>query len=182
MGQRSQQLELEYYYYEDSLPTWKEEKRFADQFNNQIIELLNKHIGKISLQVASVDDDQTLATDFIFKEIRIGCRIRRIDALQYKHQFTIRTHSKDGTSNNSELYKLCTKTRTADYLFYGFGNEITKLLEHWFIGDMRIFRQEMLRQSCFSFGRSIPNFDGTKFLAFDLNDFPPEFIIAKGEL
>lgn len=110
--------------------------------------------------------------------LRVACRVRSLDQLdRYGRQFTIRSGRPNGVI--TELTKLV--GGWGDYLFYGFGDATIGGFAKWFIGDLCVFRRwyagELYRGR--HPGQPCENRDGSStFLAFDLDDMPPDFIIA----
>lgn len=153
------------------------------QFGRLFLTQITQRLGVHLIAEAPMEEDQKHNTDLMvltLKPYRIACRIRRAERYypRYAGQFTIRSTRPGGIE--TELSKML--SGWGDYIFYGFGSDVTKKLVAWFIGDLAV-----LRQWCHSrevqglpVGDEIPNLDGSSaFRAFNLRDMPKSFIIAR---
>lgn len=152
--------------------SWKQGKNWSDKFIPEIKAILGVNL----MCEPDVKEDQERNTDLIvmqMKSHRIACRIRKHSYLSgYGSEFTIR--AKSGGSK-TEIHKVL--DGWGDFIFYGFADKDEKRLSRWFIGDLDVFR------GTYKDGMAdvIPNFDGrTALAAFQLSDFPREFVVAWG--
>jgi hypothetical protein len=147
------------------MSTWQSDKGWSDRFIPEI----KRHCADVILNEAPLEEDQKHNTDLIVLkggETRIACRIRRHKYISYKDDFTVRFARPNGTP--TEFDKVI--SGWGDYFFYGFSDEEEKSLAHWWIMDLRVFRNWLVWY-LLSSGGNLPgvsrdNFDGSSsFLA-----------------
>jgi hypothetical protein len=169
---------------------WARDKRLVDRYNAQISALVATVPGLL-VREASIQADQREATDmFVFKR-HIACRVRKFRHYQrYKHQFTMRCSRQSGAE--TELLKVA--SGYGDFLFYGFADALGANLYAASVFDLKVFRREYnlellaianayltkgdyQKQVRWDTGT---NADGSsEFLAFDIDSFPPDLIVAQ---
>ena len=161
------------------------DKERVDRFENEI----KRICGEIFIDTSPCRIDCEEATDLLLLEIkpvRIACRVREYRYwLNYSNEFTIRASRPNRCE--TELQKII--SGWCDYNFYGFADETDTKLFSWFIGDLKVFRKEFNRalwiQNKKIEAPSIKwmersNKDGSsKFLAFQLDSFPSDFIVKR---
>jgi len=162
---------------------WRTDKAAADRLVPNIKFILGHYL----IDHAPVEEDQQRNTDLIvltMQPLRVACRIRRFEYLSsYRDEFTIRSDRPSGAK--TELAKIV--EGWGDYLFYGFASPNGDALAFWFLGDLVVFRRwfsEALAAlpAGASPGTLHHNRDkSSSFLAFQLKDLPPEFVIAWGQ-
>lgn len=169
---------------------WLRDKLHVDKFNAQISALVSTVSG-LRVREASIEADQQEATDMVLERIHIACRVRKFRAYQrYRHQFTMR--SARGSGATTELLKVA--SGHAQLMFYGFADAADCNLYAASLIDLSVFREcyhlEILAAANVHFAgheykRRVrwhhkPNPDGSSdFLAFDIDSFPPELIVAQ---
>jgi len=118
--------------------------------------------------------DMFEGTDFLtftVSPFRVGARLRRYEFYEkYPTNFTIRFSRPSGVK--TEIHKI--REGLVAYLFYGFMNWNESQIIQWFIGDLNLFRTREPTPK-----KIIPNKDGGSELAvYDLEQFPPAFVVA----
>ena len=163
------------------MPHWRESKRFADAFTQQIKNI----VGPYLLMPAPLELDVSESTDFLVlvaRDMRIAARIRNKAigyAEQYPNEFTIRCQRDSG--REMELLKIT--NGWGDWLFYGHGDIVSGLVDPWWIIDLDSFRAALIRNSMngvkIRHGQK-SNGDGTHFKWFDILSFPksPPLLVA----
>lgn len=154
---------------------WEEDKAWSDIFILEIQRIL----GEAFFILPSLSDDQMKNTDLICLDIsgkRIGCRVRKKKYLrEYAFEFTIRSSRPRGTK--TEYQKIL--EGWGDYFFYGFANNTSASLLHWFVGDLEVFR------NCLNsgmVGTSKQNSDGSSgFKSFRWEDVPENFFVKTSD-
>jgi hypothetical protein len=149
--------------------------RWSGRFIPAVRDIIAKHL----VTVASVYEDQHLATDLVVLQAtsraqRIACRLRRAKYIdRYGQQFTVRSSTRDGSP--SELEKIL--DGWGDAMFYGFAND--EHIVQWFLGDLDVFRTW--------YDVAVPEVEthsngpgDRQFMAFNVDDLPDSFVIAKG--
>jgi len=163
----------------EAMNDWKAEKQFSDQYLNQIKQILGLHL----ISEPPTEEDQKRCTDLItmkMEPVRVLCRIRREKYLdKYGDEFTIRAECANGAT--TELTKII--EGWGDYMFYGFGNDNGQIVK-WMLADVKVFRLAYMRSLYAKkpLGTKQTNKDmtDTKFIAFKINEFPDNFILAHG--
>jgi len=155
--------------------------QYGRQFTAHIKQIAGEHL----IGEAPFEDDAERATDLVvlrLEAVRIACRVRRARyETRYAHEFTIRAERSNHA--RTELAKIV--EGWGDYLVYGFGEETTRRLSSWLLGDLRIFRSWYSRELARLPAGETPgtrgiNYDGrTAFSIFRINDLPVEFIVAR---
>ena len=142
--------------------------------------LLKKIIGETFL-VNDPQRDMHQATDLLIltaKPLTFACRVRTYEQYLrpgYKHQFTIRSRRPSG--EKTEIDKII--EGFGDYFLYGFSNPKNdgSGLMQWFIGDLRVFRRELILRGLDKLGKELPNQDRSSyFYVFEIRDFPKDFL------
>jgi len=148
--------------------TYKDNRKFSDQFLPEIQQILVPYL----MGPADIQYDTKEATDLMMidaKDKRIACRVRRDDAMKWRHQFTIRYRSQVQTY--SELHKIA--WGFGDWLFYGIANKEETALQRWCIVCLRAFRyHRQMSTDQISSGVIQNTGDPTQFMWFDLRTFP----------
>jgi len=148
---------------------------------------VKQHIGPLLLEEASLDRDQSEATDLIVltaRDMRIGVRIRRPGyAERYPNEFTIRAYRDSGAQ--TELGKII--NGWGDWLFYGHAMDGASVrVCPWMVVDLKRLRSLWIRHPlrealadakwC---GRK-SNGDGTHFVWFDVSRMPSDILVGQG--
>lgn len=146
----------------------------------QYLRDIRRTCGEVFFTQANIADDQNRNTDIIIELPknggRVACRVRRPECYRYKDEFTIRCRSRFGAK--TEIDKIL--EGWGDYVFYAFGGRNAKL-RAWTIADLNVFRDWITSRIKARGGIQlphIPNNDGTAFMAFKWEWFPPGFIVA----
>lgn len=160
---------------------WEKDKRWSDRFLPEIKSILGVHL----ISAPPIEEDAERNTDLMvlrLDAIRIGCRIRANKYLdKYSDEFTIRAGRPSGVK--TELTKII--EGWGDYFFYGFSNEDETSLAAWCLADLRVFRIEYNRKLVRMDKGNVPGIgkinkdNSSSFAAFNWNEFPPEFIVAR---
>jgi len=159
---------------------WKRDKQWSDRFLPEIKRILGEHL----IGEPPQEEDAERNTDLIvlrMEAVRIGCRVRRFQYLNYAHEFTIRSGRPSGTK--TELTKII--EGWGDYFFYGFCDEPEQHLVCWVILDLKHFRLWYMRTLAGLNAGNTPgsgrnNRDGSSsFLVFRWGELPPKAIIAQ---
>lgn len=157
-------------------------KDWSDLFIDKIKEIC----APVVIRIASEKEDRLHATDLISSPIRIACRVRRHKYWKpYSNEFTLRC--KLPTGNLTEIDKIM--AGWGDYYFYGFSNadDNGSGFSSWVILDLDIFRSEYQKwekrqPTSIRFSSLISNTDkSSKFRAFVIDSFPPNFVIKRKE-
>ncbi|MFO7899766.1 MAG: hypothetical protein R6V58_11995 [Planctomycetota bacterium] len=162
---------------------WQTDKATSDELLPNIKFILGQYL----IGAAPAEEDQQRNTDLIvlnMQPVRVACRIRRFEYLaEYRDEFTVRSGRPSGAK--TELAKIV--EGWGDYLFYGFASPDGESLAFWFLGDLLVFRRWYSDAVAALPAGTLPgtlchNGDGSSaFRAFQLNDLPPDFVIAWGE-
>ena len=141
-----------------------------------------KIIAPYMVRVAPMEEDQKRNTDMMMLKVdgvRVGVRTRKFEYLaSFGDEFTIRSELPSGTK--TELAKII--EGWGDLLFYGFADDEEHDIAAWMIGDLGVFRRWMCKML---WDRNAPrpiarrNADGSKFLAFRIDDLPDDFLVAR---
>lgn len=169
---------------------WARDKRHVDQYNAQISALVSLVPG-LRVREATILADQREATDLVLERVHIACRVRKFNHYQrYRHQFTMRCAR--GSGADTELLKVA--SGHAELMFYGFADAADYNLYAASVFDLNVFRKcynlELLAlANAYLAGEEYRqgvrwhhqlNRDGSSdFLAFDIDSFPPELIVAQ---
>lgn len=151
---------------------YAKDREWSDIYLPQIRQI----VGPLLLTPAPLELDVTEATDLVIlqaRDMRIGCRVRRPGyADRYPFEFTIR--SKRDTGAITEMSKIV--DGWGDWIFYGHINDLDEIWR-WFVVDLHSFRSHLIREGYREQKRirrgEKPNGDGTHFMWFDLQSFPP---------
>jgi hypothetical protein len=167
--------------------SWQKDKSWSDIFIPEIKRILTASLDLFG--EAPEREDQEHNTDLIVlhtQDIRVACRIRRFEFVaKYGNQFTIRNARPSG--NKTEMAKIM--EGWGQFMFYGFAALDCSELHTWVIIDLRPFRKWLYDQMylhkgvlpCVG-GRAVQNKDtSSSFLAFNLDDIPPEAIVARNK-
>lgn len=145
----------------------KLEKEFAEQ--------VKCILGRVFFKQDFIMDIEQ-GTDFFTREaIRVGLRLRTYEYFKYRDEFTIRTKA----YNNGTLTEIDKIMQgLVDYNLYGFVNEAKNKIIQYFIGDLEIFRDQVvvnpdIREIC----QKNTDTYATGFKAYKIKDFPANFII-----
>lgn len=160
---------------------WEDDKRWSDRFLTEIKSILGIHL----IGEPPIEEDQERNTDLIvlrMDAVRIGCRVRRNQYIQYADDFTIRAGRPSGAK--TELTKII--EGWGDYFFYGFSDGQQQSLAHWILGDLKAFRiwysRELHARNGFPPGARRDNGDGSShFYAYPWREIPG-FVIASSEM
>jgi hypothetical protein len=162
------------------MSNWKQEKEWTDRLLPHVKCILGAHL----IGEAPVEEDQEHNTDLIvltLKPVRVACRIRRNEYLaKYPDEFTVRSSVPSGAK--TELTKII--EGWGDYFFYGFADEARLKIAAWTLCDLSVFRI-WFNRGIFRLGAGqtpgqiMKNSDGTSFHAFNLEDLPTEFVVAR---
>jgi len=144
--------------------------------------------GDLLIVEASPEADYYEATDMVVMavnpDLKLACRVRRNNIYRsFPGDFTIRNH---GTV--TELEKIVDKGY-GNYYLYAFADKSDRDLVSWFVGDLDVFRREYkhaVRVKALGFEHEMRKIEWsevvppgrTPFLAFKVETFLPEFIIA----
>jgi len=160
---------------------WQEQKKWSDAYLPEIKTILGLYL----IGEATQEEDATHNTDLVvvtMAAVRIACRVRRPGyAEKYGDEFTIR--SQLATGSKTELAKII--EGWGDYMFYGHAGESG--LTAWALCDLKPFRLWFNRKMAKNGGK-VPgiikhNQDGeTSFRAYNFNDMPTDFIIARKKI
>ena len=144
-------------------------RHWADQFLPQIGRIVGPHL----LHPSTFEVDTQHATDLVMVSatgLDLACRVRRPGyADKYPFEFTVRSRTKYGAK--TELPKLV--DGCGDWMFYGHADE-SETIWRWWLINLDAFRAAMVRVDCIRHraADTIPNPDGSGFVAFDLREFP----------
>lgn len=157
---------------------WQKDKRWSDIFIPEIKGILGTHlIGEPPLAEDSLHNTDLMVLKL--DAVRIGCRIRKFDYLNFSDEFTLRASRRE---NKTELAKVI--EGWGDYFFYGFSDRDGRKLSAWMLGDLKVFRLWFTTTIVKNEGR-VPgqlneNYDGSStFRAFNINALPKDFIVAR---
>ena len=161
----------------------KAARAWSDQFIPQIIQIVGPHL----LVPATFEQDTQQATDLVTlraQGISIACRMRKPGYLpKFANDFTIR--SNPAKHEGTELDKI--ERGYADWMFYGHASSIhtpegVPRIGLWHLLDLSVFRDWWLNNPGVIVRGSKTNDNGaTHFTWFNIQSFPPEFVIAKSE-
>jgi hypothetical protein len=144
------------------------EFKFADE--------IKEILGQVFVQ-RDIIADILGGTDFAIFNVtpfRVAARLRRYPYyVNYSTQFTIRWSRPSGVK--TEIDKI--REGLVDYLFYGFVDWNEKAIIDWFLGDLRVFREQEPPPAAVKRNRS----GDSDLAAFDLRQFPPIFVKAKSK-
>ena len=140
--------------------------------------------------IAPREDDILRNSDLLLletREGRIAFRVRRWKWFEeYAMQVTFRYWRKRNGCDGTDFMKVM--SGYGDYMLYGFANASETEIIPWRYLDLRIFRMWII-QCCWppskrkdNVGEVITNTDGTKFIAFDIQDiedYNSQFVVAK---
>jgi len=146
-------------------------------WQDKYIPIVQQIVGQVFMVRSSFEVDTQKATDLVILQadkMHIAVRLRKLNNYddRYLNQFTIRAKTKN--NNKTEIDKIL--EGNADKGFYGWVCDKNKIIEHFTIFDLDIFRQEVNKETLDN-KHLIKNPDGTGFYAFDFNEFPSNFII-----
>lgn len=149
------------------------------QWSDRFIPQIKRIVGPFLLEPASFELDAKQATDLIVlnaRDLRIAARVRRPNyASRYPYEFTIRSHVTSGCQ--TEITKVI--NGFGDWFFYGHSDSESKICR-WFLVDLAAFRAALIRGKLSLSDREKDNGDGTKFLPFDVREFPDQPAILIG--
>ena len=160
--------------------SWKTDKRWSDRFLPEIKAIIGTHL----ITEPPFEEDAERNTDLMvlrLDAIRIVCRVRKFKFSDtYPDEFTIRTVRPSGAQ--TELGKII--EGWGDYFFYGFADAQESGLFSWALCDLKVFRswfsRELVRNKGKMPGQQRSNHDGSSsFAAFDINDLPESFVVAR---
>lgn len=164
---------------EKRLPMWKNDKKWSDQFIPEIKGIL----GQILISEAPLTEDREHNTDLmVFKmdSVRIGCRIRRKQYMNYVGQFTIRCSRPSG--QKTEMAKIL--EGWGDIFFYGFEGDDGELGAYG-VGDLSVFRLHIVTTLAKMQAGQFPGEkrenkdDSSAFRAYNWKDMPPGFVLRQ---
>lgn len=151
---------------------------WQEQFLPQVKQIIAPHMVRVS----TVDEDQKRNTDMMMIRVdgcRVAVRVRQFKYVGiYGDQFTIRSKLPSGAK--TEFAKII--EGWGDLVFYGFASEDETSLVSWIVGDLRVFRS-WVNRSLWDASRvrpkQITNRDGSKFMAFGVDDMPDAFLLER---
>ncbi|MCL2476294.1 hypothetical protein [Candidatus Bathycorpusculum sp.] len=114
---------------------WQTDYDRSERFMPEIKYILGNYL----LRSPSVIEDQMYCMDLHLEQLKRGsicCRVRRSDAWQYRHQFTLISRRVSGAE--TELSKIM--RGYGDLYFYGIADSADVSIAHWIIGDIDAFR------------------------------------------
>lgn len=125
----------------------------------------------------NLEMDVKQATDFLIYNInpfKVGVRLRRYEYfLKYPNDFTIRYSRPSGI--DTEIHKI--RQNLVDYILYGFVNEPETKIIKYFIGDLKIFRDNEPKPIAIKTNKP----PDSKLAVYNLEQFPKEFILKNWE-
>ena len=154
-----------------------------DNFNKQFswqdryFESVAGILGKVFFTRSSFVVDTEQATDLVVlqtEKMNTAIRLRKLNNYgnKYINEFTIRAKTK--FNNKTEIHKIL--DGFADYGFYGWVCDETKIIKHWTIFSLNVFRKTFNEKNLHQ--RSIlKNPDGSGFYVFNFDELPEDFII-----
>jgi len=157
--------------------SYKGNRKWADQFNDQIIKIL----GSLLIKPAPDDLDRNENTDFMLytgKDMRVSSRLSRIKKEYIKediYTFTVRSKLDSGAS--TEMSKIC--RGFGDWAFFGHCSDETIL--HWMIVDLGVLRSSLIEKGFKGWDKLVKTVnckDGTSFFVFDVRHFARNLVIA----
>jgi hypothetical protein len=139
-------------------------------------------LGRYILRSATPEEDMKQATDLVLeaKNLKIAVRVRDSRYANFANEFTIRSTAGGGVP--TEFQKIM--VGHADWLFYGFEHPTGKI-NPWYILDLSVFRTTVrdAMSGLITIGmKDVSNNDGSAFKAFQINTFPPAFVIASSDI
>jgi hypothetical protein len=147
-------------------------------WSDVMIPQIFKIVGPLLLEPAPFEMDVNQATDLLLfkaKDMRIAARIRRPGYCEkYPHEFTIRSHRQSGAE--TEMRKII--NGFGDWMFYGHADR-NNIISRWFLIDLHAFRAALISCDRLQYTEN-DNWDGTRFIAFDVRYFPesPPLLVA----
>ena len=164
--------------------SYAEDRAWSDRY----LPIMRLLIGPRLLVPSPLEVDTKQAADLIVlrgRDMTIACRIRRHGyADRYPWDITIRSRRDSGA--RTELEKIV--EGWADWMFYGHASLDPGALDRWVLIDLSIWRREFIREGLRTtlgykpklggVAKPQSNGDGTHFVAFDLQRFPRDTIIA----
>lgn len=157
---------------------YQTDRTWADRFIPRIKQI----VGPLLLVGAPFEMDTKRAADLILlraDSMHIAARMRRPGyAARYPNDFTIRSARDNGCP--TELSKII--RGFGDWFFYGHSSEDEIDICQWMVLDLDVFRANLIeaerRDEIKRHMHTIDNGDGTYGLAFDVNNFSPDLVIA----
>lgn len=151
-------------------------------WSDQYIPSIRRVVGPELLVVSPDEIDRTQAADLIVlrgRDMTIAARMRKAGyADRYPYDFTIRSHRESGAK--TELAKFL--EGWGDWMFYGHASTVPGVISRWWLIDLHIWRAALLQQGYSGGWKSLcttqNNFDGTRFVAFDVRKFDPRILVA----
>lgn len=133
---------------------YKNDREWADGYNEQIINIIKKLLPKIiEVKIASREQDNSLATDMVTDGVKhIAVRIRRVAKGTY-NDITVR--SRRDTGSLTEIDKI----KNVSHYFYGWIDPKTCVLD-WVFLDVSKMIEAKVFENCLEKS----NGDGTYFL------------------
>jgi len=159
---------------------WREDKHWSDRFLPEIKAIVGRYLLMAAPEIEDIERNSDLIT-LQMNTVRVACRIRRPEYIQYGDEFTIRCRRTHG--GKTELEKII--EGWGDYLFYGIADVDEQRLRCWALLDLRVFRSWWSSQLWQLPEGVMPgtlhhNSDGSSsFLVFRYSDLPPNFVIAR---
>lgn len=162
---------------------WKTDKRKSDIYLPALKRILGEHL----IGEPPVAEDQERNTDLIvlrMEAVRIAARVRENKWVHSNpNDFTIRSKRPSGVK--TELHKII--EGWGDYMIYGFAEPTGPELAAWHLLDLNVFRLSLATHLINNHGQLpghlLENKDGSSaFLAFNLNQFPPQLVVARKTL
>jgi hypothetical protein len=157
-------------------------QKFLFEKSQKFMPEVRSILGRYILRSSTLEEDRTQATDLVLeaKSLRIAVRMRDSKYANFANEFTIRATA--GGGSLTEFQKIM--AGHADWLFYGFETIIGKI-NPWYILDLSVFRTTVrdAMSGLITVGiKDINNNDGSAFKAFQINTFPPSFVIASSDI
>lgn len=156
------------------MSAYAKDREWSDQFIDEI----KRIVGPRLLIAAPLDVDRREAADLIVlrgRDMTIAARVRRAGyADAYPFDFTIRSARQSGAK--TEMAKMV--EGLGDWMFYGHASSQPGKLVRWWLIDLHVWRASLIRQGWDNLAVQKDNFDGTRFMVFDVRKFERRLILA----
>ncbi len=149
------------------------DKALEEKFAEDIKAIL----GKVFITRDKIEDEKRGTDFFVFviRNLRVAVRLRRWPPFKsWFENFTIRWSRPSGIA--TEIDKI--REGMVDYLFYGHLNKDETEIAWWFVGDLKVFRENEPKPIKVFENKDAKRSQGAVFRILDL---PSEFIVAKSE-
>lgn len=154
------------------------QRAWSDKFIPEIQQI----VGPLLLTPAPFELDTKQATDLIVlnaRDMRIAARVRKPGYAKYGAEFTVRSKSQNG--GTTELEKMV--NGFGDWMFYGHSNDNETGFSLWAVVNLNHWRAALIRDKGAIKMTPKTNYDGSKFVAFDIRTFPkaPPLLVASSD-